>query len=71
MDTLLNTVFLGELSVNLFKMWRTFILSGKQSVGAMLHYAAKSAASAQRKRSHLHLLSSNVFLRIWISSHQR
>jgi len=50
-DTLLRNASLGELSANLSKMLRTFILSGKQSVGAMLPPAAKFAVSAQEKEA--------------------
>jgi len=70
-DTLLRNASLGELSANLSKMLRTFILSGTQSVGAMLPPAAKFAVSAPGKRSHLLQHYSNVFSRRWILSHQR
>jgi len=52
-------------------MSRTFILSGKQSIGAILQDAARSSAAAPRKRSHLLLNSKMQFLRRWISHLQK
>ena len=52
-------------------MLRIFILSGRQSVGAILQDAARSSAAVPRKRSHLPLHSSNAFSRKWSLNHQR